>query len=97
VARYADACNLFAFEPGVVRHKLEVLERHCDAESRDPADIKKTILVANPLHDVDAFLATMADLSALGVDLVETMPDGPDPVAFVSELGEHVMPRLRDL
>ena len=50
VARYADACNLFAPDPEVVAHKLEVLARHCDAESRDPADIEKTILgFADPL------------------------------------------------
>jgi F420-dependent oxidoreductase-like protein len=97
VAQYADACNLFAFEPGVVRHKLDVLQRHCGAEGRDPAAIRKTILAGNPLDDVDAFLATMAGYAELGVDLVETMPVGPDPVAFVSELGEKVVPRLRDL
>ncbi len=27
VARYADACNLFAFDPGEVAHKLDVLNR----------------------------------------------------------------------
>ena len=41
VARYADACNLFAPDPDVVAHKLEVLARHCDAESRDPDSIER--------------------------------------------------------
>ena len=32
VAKYADACNLYAFEtPDVVRRKLDVLRRHCEA------------------------------------------------------------------
>jgi F420-dependent oxidoreductase-like protein len=43
VARYADACNLFG-EPSTVRHKVEVLRRHCDALERDPATIEVTQL-----------------------------------------------------
>ena len=36
VARYADACNLFG-DVATIRHKLDVLERHCEAIGRDPA------------------------------------------------------------
>jgi F420-dependent oxidoreductase-like protein len=43
VARYADACNLFGDIP-TIRHKLEVLARHCEAVGRDPAEIVKTRL-----------------------------------------------------
>src|SRR5579864_6628200 len=35
VAQYADACNLFATGVDQVRHKLEVLERHCEDLGRD--------------------------------------------------------------
>src|SRR5579863_7369318 len=60
VARYADACNLFAPDASVVAHKLRVLEEHCVTEDRDPAEISRTILAfANPLDDVKAFLAEM--------------------------------------
>jgi F420-dependent oxidoreductase-like protein len=40
VARYAQACNLFA-GPDVAR-KLEVLRAHCEAEGRDYNEIEKT-------------------------------------------------------
>jgi F420-dependent oxidoreductase-like protein len=40
VARYADACNLFA-GPDVAR-KLDVLREHCEAETRDYDSIEKT-------------------------------------------------------
>jgi F420-dependent oxidoreductase-like protein len=40
-ARHADACNLFG-DPATVRHKVEVLRRHCAAEDRDPASIAVT-------------------------------------------------------
>jgi F420-dependent oxidoreductase-like protein len=43
VARYADACNLFG-EPSTVRHKVEVLRRHCEAVERDPAAVEVTHL-----------------------------------------------------
>jgi F420-dependent oxidoreductase-like protein len=98
VARYADACNLFAADPAVVAHKLDVLARHCEAEGRDPAGIETTILgVTNPLDDVDAFLSSMEGYAKLGVGLVEVMPIGPDPVAWVTELTGRVVPRLAEL
>ena len=98
VAQYADACNLFAPDPAVVAHKLEVLDRHCDAEGRDPATIQRTILgFGDPLADVDAFVATMAGYAEMGIDLVEVMPTGPDPAGWASGLGEEVVPRLGEL
>jgi F420-dependent oxidoreductase-like protein len=41
VARLADACNVGG-EPEMVRHKLEVLRRHCEAAQRDYDSIEKT-------------------------------------------------------
>jgi F420-dependent oxidoreductase-like protein len=41
VARYADIANLFG-DPAIVRHKLSVLERHCEEIGRDPGEILKT-------------------------------------------------------
>jgi F420-dependent oxidoreductase-like protein len=45
VARYADACNLFAYA-GVpaLKGKLDVLRRHCQAEGRSYDAIEKTTL-----------------------------------------------------
>jgi F420-dependent oxidoreductase-like protein len=43
VAQYADACNFFGDLP-TIKHKIEVLERHCDEVGRDPAEITKTRL-----------------------------------------------------
>ncbi|WP_158220313.1 TIGR03560 family F420-dependent LLM class oxidoreductase [Kineosporia sp. A_224] len=43
VAQYADACNLTG-EPDAVRHKVEVLRRHCADVGRDPADVEVTHL-----------------------------------------------------
>lgn len=43
VAQYADICNIFG-DPAMVRHKMDVLERHCEAVGRDPKTIVKTRL-----------------------------------------------------
>jgi len=97
VARYADACNLFATSPAEIARKLDVLARHCDDEGRDPASIDRTILaVSNPLHDPDAFVGQMAEYGALGIGAVELMPVG-DPVAFTTQVGQHIVPALAQL
>jgi len=41
VARLADACSVGG-DPEMVRHKLAVLRRHCDAAQRDYDAIEKT-------------------------------------------------------
>lgn len=98
VARYADACNLFGDDPDEIRHKLDVLDRHCENEGRDPAEIQRTVISGeNPLDDVDGFLRRMESLATLGVDQVWTGPDAADPVGSVGELCERVLPRLADL
>jgi F420-dependent oxidoreductase-like protein len=98
VAQYADACNLFGAEVDVVRHKLEVLDRHCADVGRDPAEVERTVLGGpDPLTETDAFLARMEEFAALGVGHVQLMPPGPDPVAWVSELAERVAPRLASI
>lgn len=44
VARYADACNLFAADLAAVKHKLNVLRQHCETEERSYDAIEKTTL-----------------------------------------------------
>lgn len=43
VAQHADLCNLFG-GPDDVRHKVDVLHRHCAEVGRDPAEIEVTHL-----------------------------------------------------
>ena len=52
--------------------------------------------MSNPLDDVDGFLAQMRQYAALGVDAVDFMPVG-DPVAFVTAVGEKVVPALAQI
>jgi F420-dependent oxidoreductase-like protein len=94
VARYGDACNLFARKPDDIVRKLDVLRAHCDDAGRDYASIVKTVLyVPAVLDDVDGFLADVPAYAGLGVTEIQVMPDR-HPVAFAEGLAKHVLPRL---
>lgn len=81
-----------------IAHDLGVLDRHCDNENRDPAEIERTIVGGgDPLVDVDAFLASMAEYSRLGIGTVWLSPPGPDPAGWVTQVTEKVVTRLADL
>jgi F420-dependent oxidoreductase-like protein len=98
VARYGDACNLFAVGVDVVKAKLDVLRAHCEAEGRDYDSIKKTLNGAgDPRDDIDGFLRDMEQYAALGVSLIDLRNIPPDPEKVVTELGEQLVPRLSQI
>ncbi len=99
VARYADACNLFATGTDEVAHKLDVLRRHCDDLGRDHTEIAKTIVgtLNRPLDDVDSWLATMQEYADLGITQVWVGPDAADPVGWTEQMCDQVLPRLADV
>ena len=98
VATYADACNLFGFDAELMKHKIEVLDRHCADVGRDPAEVRRTALAGgDPFDDLYGFLGRMEEYAALGIDQVWLMPPAEDPVGYVSRLCDEVIPRLRDL
>lgn len=98
VAQYADACNLFATDLDVVRHKLDVLAQHCEDVGRDPSEIKKTLLAPHdPLENPDAFLRDLEGYAKLGITLVEIRDQVHDPVGSVRAVGERIIPRLSQI
>jgi F420-dependent oxidoreductase-like protein len=79
VARYADACNLFATpgEEGMAElsHKLDVLRAHCEAEGRPYEAIEKTVLGPAPMREAhpmamspEAVPAFLDQLQGIGID-----------------------------
>ncbi|MCW2787534.1 MAG: class F420-dependent oxidoreductase [Marmoricola sp.] len=92
VARYADACNLFAnaeLGPAGIEHKLAVLSRHCTEVGRSYDDIAKTILWTGDC-DPHRFVEAMRPYADLGVSEVHVMRLGPDPVTLVEALAPRV-------
>ena len=104
VAKYADACNVFAGPgtgPAEVAHKLAVLRDWCEREGRPYDDIRRTVLYNGSVGQDPAgaapFVEEMRALADVGVDEVHVMPLHGDPAAFVRSLGEHVVPRLSQI
>jgi F420-dependent oxidoreductase-like protein len=85
-AQYADMCNIFG-DAATVRHKIDVLEQHCQSVGRDPATIIKTRLGSLLIRktDAEAERAFQQLLSRPGVNeqVVRAMfmVGGPDRVA----------------
>lgn len=98
VAQYADACNLFVFEPEAMAHKLEVLRGHCADVGRDPAEIRVTALTAGPEPgEADAFVERVRPYAALGVETLILRPPKAPLAAWVREAVAPVVPRLAEL
>jgi alkanesulfonate monooxygenase SsuD/methylene tetrahydromethanopterin reductase-like flavin-dependent oxidoreductase (luciferase family) len=101
VARYADACHLFAggdSDASFVAGKLAVLREHCEAEGRDHASLSRTILWTDSVDPSRPrpFLDRMGEMAEVGVDEVHVQV-GDRPVDLVRALGEHVVPLLHRL
>jgi F420-dependent oxidoreductase-like protein len=101
VAKYADACNLFANAdggPAAVGQKLDVLRRHCETEGTDYDAIAKTILWSGPLDPSDAGVVDhLRGFADIGVSEVHVMHLGDDPVGFVRQLGAVLVPAVHAL
>jgi F420-dependent oxidoreductase-like protein len=96
VAKYADACNVFG-DADAVRHKVEVLHRHCEDVGRDPSEIEVTVLFRNVPDTADGLLREAEAMRAAGVDTLVASTDGPDPARDLEETWAPVLDRFRDL
>jgi F420-dependent oxidoreductase-like protein len=80
VARYADACNLFDIPDGgkTIRHKLDVLARHCEAAGRSYDAIEKTVSTRlSPGQSAEEFAEQCERLAALGIEHAVVITAGP--------------------
>lgn len=82
-ARYADVANILG-PVSVVRHKLQVLEAHCEKEGRDYTAIEKTVHVPVVTHQDPERLALVTDFvkdhfGLTGQQMREEIPVGTAP------------------
>jgi F420-dependent oxidoreductase-like protein len=99
VARYADACNLFA--TAEIPHKLDVLRAHCEAEGRDYAAIEKTSMYMwDPGDDVDnvePVIHSLGWLASMGIQHVFISVSDAYAVRPLEVIAERIMPAVADL
>ena len=93
VARYADACNLFGDE-STIRHKLEVLERHCQAVGRDPASITKTrlggLVIADTVEQAEQRGRAMVRARGMDDERYRGYVVAGDPDAVCEQVGAYL-------
>lgn len=99
VARYADACNLFADTPDDVARLLDVLRRHGEDVGRDTREIRVTTLHDGGSlgQDLDAFVAEIAEMAKVGVDAIYVMAPGDRPAEWIETVVGPAAARLADL
>jgi F420-dependent oxidoreductase-like protein len=94
VARLADACNIVGGNPTEVKHKLDVLRRHCDTAGRDYDTIEKTQV--QPWHlgrDATELAAKREWLAAPGSvgGFVGTVPEAIDLIRQYQDAGVDLL------
>lgn len=74
LAMYGDIMNVGG-PPSVLRQKIEVLERHCEAVGRDPSTITKTAFIVVALQEDEAKAARLRERFAPQMSEEERMRD----------------------
>jgi len=102
VAKYADACNLFArMGAEVVKSKLDILKKHCDEVGRDYAEIEKTTLstvhLAPDKMNVKDVIEQCRALAGIGIQhAIFNMPNVHE-IEPLEIFGREIIPQLAEL
>lgn len=86
-------------DPEVVRHKIEVLHRHCADVGRDPAEIEVTAMFRNvePGSSADDVVRAAEAYREVGVDTLVVGATGDDPAAWLESTFEPTIERIHSL
>jgi F420-dependent oxidoreductase-like protein len=95
VARYADACNVFAGRDEA--RKLDVLRQHCEAVGRDYDTIYKTVYYTfNPARGTQRIVDDLGTLAGLGFDAAIGAVANVWDVSPLEVIGSEVIPVAAD-
>ena len=100
-AKYGDACNLFAgMGIDTVRHKLDVLKRHCDEVGRPYEEIERTVLgvvnIGPGGQTASQVIATCRELVGIGIQhFIFSMPNVHE-VKPLEIIGREVIPAVAE-
>jgi len=93
VAEYADACNILG-DPSTIRHKLDVLARHCEAVGRDPGEITKTrlggLVIAESRAEAEQKGRQMARARGMSEDAYRAYVVAGDPDAVCEQVSSYL-------
>jgi F420-dependent oxidoreductase-like protein len=98
VARYADSCNIAAYDPAQAAHKLEVLREHCVTEGRDYDEIEKTAQTRFDLgengENVQRTIESLHEISELGFTVAHGSLLGVSKNRQFDLFAERIIPAL---
>jgi alkanesulfonate monooxygenase SsuD/methylene tetrahydromethanopterin reductase-like flavin-dependent oxidoreductase (luciferase family) len=90
VARYADISNVFG-DAATVRHKIDVLERHCADVGRDPSEIVKThtgtLIIAASAGEAERTAAATREARGMDEQTFESRTLFGDPAQVAEKAG----------
>ena len=98
VAEHATGWNTFHGDPAEYRHKLDVLERHCEAVQRDPATIRKQVVMRTVLDDaesVEQCVTSLIPYKEMGVQDFLVLARPPADRRTIELFAQQVGPALR--
>jgi len=95
VAEHADVWNAAGGDVEMLRHKVSVLERHCETVGRDPAEIRRSVQVRFDPNDPAATVGALERYQAEGFteNVVYIAP--PGAVAAAEVVATQVLPRIQ--
>ena len=85
-ARYADEWNVWG-TVDTLRHKMEILDRHCDNVGRNPADIQRSAVALLFLSDDESFLERMRSVEIERPSIIGGVSEVKDIVAEYQAIG----------
>jgi F420-dependent oxidoreductase-like protein len=101
VAKYADACNVFAESPEAVARKFAILRQHCENEGRNYDDIEKTIISRIHLGEggktADQVVEEFGRYAEAGVQTVLGALMGMEHKTPFETVGRDIIPQLAKL
>lgn len=85
-ARYANEWNVWG-DPAILRHKMAILDEHCAAIGRDPAEIQRSAVALLFMSDDNAFLENMRKTTMAQPSIIGTPNEVRDVIAQYEEAG----------
>jgi F420-dependent oxidoreductase-like protein len=101
VAKYANACNIFAGDGAGLRQKLDVLREHCERESRNCDDILKTVyFIFTPGANGEStaqVVQRLGEFAEAGAQAAIGSVVGVETISPIEAIGRDVIPQVKDL
>ena len=97
VAKYANACNLFAESPSAVARKLAILREHCDAVGRNYDEIEKTIIRPMGFGEGSSpaqVVQMLGEYAEVGVQTCLGVLLGAENIVPIETVGRDVIPQI---